>query len=109
MLTEADGEVRDDGTHCRHRSDETRQIPSRVKCFTFHINLSAMWTLECHSSILDSKSEQQQCCEIASSHAPLDKRIWLRPGKKYLFGRTLDLSRGSSSMATPLRSDRISL
>ncbi|KAF6224526.1 hypothetical protein HO173_013043 [Letharia columbiana] len=35
-----------------------------------------MWTLECDSNILDSK------------------RIWLRPGKKYLFGRTLDLSRG---------------
>lgn len=38
--------------------------------------ISAMWTLECDSNILDNK------------------RIWLRPGKKYLFGRTLDLSRG---------------
>ncbi|CAD6579589.1 MAG: hypothetical protein ASARMPREDX12_009301 [Alectoria sarmentosa] len=37
-----------------------------------------MWTLECDSNILDNK------------------RIWLRPGKKYLFGRTLDLSRGKN-------------
>lgn len=109
MLTGAHGEAQDDGTHCRHRSDETHQIPSRVKCFTFPVNPSAMWTLECDSCILDSKSEQQQCCEAASSQAPLDKRIWLRPGKKYLFGRTLNLSRGNNSMSTPLRPDRISL
>lgn len=37
-----------------------------------------MWTLECDSNLLENK------------------RIWLRPGKKYLFGRTLDLSRGKN-------------
>lgn len=37
-----------------------------------------MWTLECDSNILDNK------------------RIWLRPGKKYLFGRTLDQSGGKN-------------
>lgn len=55
-----------------------------------------MWTLECDSPILESKLFHHLRQNAGLSRQIVGKRIWLRPGKKYLFGRTKEQSSRTS-------------
>jgi len=52
-----------------------------------------MWTLECDGDSLARMLKLASECTVeANVYLMTDKKIWLRPGKRYLFGRTKEQS-----------------
>lgn len=48
--------------------------------------VSDMWVLESDGDLLEGMSKRLSILE-ESLRRPTGKRVWLKPGKKYLFGR----------------------